>query len=107
MTQQPVAIVDARMATQTHPGAAIKARRVDLDWSCETLGRAANGISAGTIRRIEREEVRPHPATIAHLNRALTLAERAAKRQAALNDHEPAADGPEAKERDAVARPSE
>jgi transcriptional regulator with XRE-family HTH domain len=60
-----------QMMNHEAAGAAIKARRELLGLSREALGAAAGGVSCSTIRRVEREEVRSHPSTLAALTRAL------------------------------------
>jgi hypothetical protein len=55
---------------------------------------------------VERGLVVPHPATVAALDRALTNAERAAKRGSDQNDHEPAGGELVEKVRDVAAQPS-
>jgi transcriptional regulator with XRE-family HTH domain len=49
----------------------LKRRRTALGLSREALGGLAGGISSSTIRRIERDEVSPHPSTLAALAAAL------------------------------------
>jgi ribosome-binding protein aMBF1 (putative translation factor) len=69
---------------QPAAGLAVKARRDALDWSREALGQRAEGVAGNTIRRIELGTVKPHPRTLAALDRALAAGERAARREAAL-----------------------
>jgi predicted transcriptional regulator len=63
------------MPTQTlcraPDGPALERWRLSLGLSRERLGAAAGGISSATVRRIEREQVRPQPSTIAAILRAL------------------------------------
>jgi transcriptional regulator with XRE-family HTH domain len=49
----------------------LEQRRLQLGYSRERLGAAAGGVTAGTIYRIERGQVTPHPSTLAALARAL------------------------------------
>lgn len=63
---------------------ALEVRRHALGLSREALGAAAGGVSANTIRRIERGVVRPHRSTVAALIAALD-------RAVPLNDDDPRA----------------
>lgn len=67
-------VVDALLEMTSHMivrGPALERWRVSLGLSREALGAAAGGIASATIRRVEREEVRPHPSTVAALVAAL------------------------------------
>ncbi len=49
----------------------LERRRLALGLSRERLGAAAGGLGSATVRRVERGLVRPHPATLSALARAL------------------------------------
>jgi predicted transcriptional regulator len=63
------------MVTPAILGTALERRRLKLGLSREALGASAGGISAATIKRAERELVKPHPSTLAALTAALERAE--------------------------------
>jgi predicted transcriptional regulator len=56
----------------TPNGQALRRWRESLGLSREALGAAAGGVSCSTIVRVEAGEVKPHPATLSALIRALS-----------------------------------
>jgi ribosome-binding protein aMBF1 (putative translation factor) len=59
-------------------GGSIERRRMALGISRERLGAAAGGVARGTVERVERSQVKPHPRTVAALTQALDRAEQEA-----------------------------
>jgi transcriptional regulator with XRE-family HTH domain len=50
----------------------LEQRRLAAGYSRERLGAAAGGISSATVKRVERGLVRPYPATLTALAKALS-----------------------------------
>jgi transcriptional regulator with XRE-family HTH domain len=92
---------DSRLSTSAPDAHLLVALRVARGLSRERLAQLA-GVSSRTIFGIEREGHEPRRATAAVLAAVLGC-----DPDLLLNDLGPAADGPEAKERGARARPSE